>query len=137
MTVTFRPGMVLRYPYLWHWQDARGESEGRKDRPTTVAAAFIARDDRHYVLLLPVTTRMPDPVRIAVEVPATEKRRAGLDQAARQWILLDEYNIDPTASSYYLQGSSSLGQFSDAFMRPLLTRFKGLLPQAKRVSRLP
>ena len=135
MTAAFRPGMVLRHPYLWHWQDARGESEGRKDRPTTVAAAFVARDNRHYVLLLPVTTRLPDPGRVAVAVPAMEKRRAGLDQALQQWILLDEYNLDPTASSYYLQGGPPLGQFSDAFMRPLLTRFKSLLPQAKRVSR--
>lgn len=137
MKADFRPGMVLRYPYLWHWQDARGESEGRKDRPTTIAAAFIARDNRHYVLLLPVTTRQPDFRRIAIEIPATEKRRAGLDQNLQQWILLDEYNLDPTASSFYLQGSPPLGQFSDAFMRPLLTRFKGLLPQAKRISRHP
>ncbi|TYQ19151.1 UNVERIFIED_CONTAM: LOW QUALITY PROTEIN: hypothetical protein JM85_2336 [Acetobacter peroxydans] len=137
MSADFRPGMVLRYPYLWHWQDARGESEGRKDRPTTVAAAFIARDNRHYLLLLPVTTCLPDPSRTAVEVPATEKRRAGLDQNRQQWILLDEYNLDPIATSYYLHGSPLLGQFSDAFMRLLLTRFKGLLPQAKRISRFP
>lgn len=43
----------MRYPYLWHWQNARGESEGRKDRPTTVAAAFVARDNLNYLLLLP------------------------------------------------------------------------------------
>ncbi|MFT8953730.1 MAG: hypothetical protein ABF979_15850 [Gluconobacter sp.] len=63
MSIDFRPGMVLRYPYLWHWQDARGESEGRKDRPTTVAAAFVARDNQNYLLLLPVTTRLPAPNR--------------------------------------------------------------------------
>lgn len=137
MSIDFRPGMVLRYPYLWYWQDTRGESEGRKDRPTTVAAAFVARDNRNYLLLLPVTTRLPAPNRITVEVPATEKRRAGLDQSRQQWILLDEYNLDPTATSYYLQASPPLGQFSDAFMRLLLARFKTLLPQAKRISRYP
>lgn len=127
----------MRYPYLWHWQDIRGESEGRKDRPTTIAAAFIARDNRRYVLLLPVTTQPPAPERIAVEVPATEKKRAGLDLNRQQWILLDEYNLDPIATSYYLQGSPQLGQFSDAFMRLLLTHFKSLLPQAKRITRYP
>ncbi|WP_246856681.1 hypothetical protein [Acetobacter vaccinii] len=137
MKTDLRPGVVLRYPYLWHWQDIRGESEGRKDRPTTIAAAFIARDNRHYVLLLPVTTQPPAPERIAVEVPATEKKRAGLDLNRQQWILLDEYNLDPIATSYYLQGSPQLGQFSDAFMRLLLTHFKSLLPQAKRITRYP
>ena len=137
MSQTFRPGMVLRYPYLWHWQSGNGETEGRKDRPTAVAAVFIGRDDRQYVLLLPLTTKQPSATRIAVEVPTTEKKRAGLDQALRQWIVLDEYNLDPTASSYYLQQTSSIGQFSDAFMRPVLTQFRDLLPTARSISRCP
>ena len=29
-------GCVIRYPYLWAQQAARGETEGRKDRPTVV-----------------------------------------------------------------------------------------------------
>ncbi|MEN3168692.1 hypothetical protein [Gluconobacter sp. OJB] len=137
MSQTFRPGMVLRYPYLWHWQSENGETEGRKDRPTAVAAVFVGRDDRQYVLLLPLTTKQPSGPRIAVEVPATEKKRAGLDHELRQWILLDEYNLDPTATSYYLHHTSSLGQFSDAFMRPVLKQFRELLSTARRVSRYP
>lgn len=137
MSMPIRPGMVLRYPYLWHWQEQRGETEGRKDRPTAVAAIFIATDRQQYVLLLPLTTRQPEPGRTAVEVPATEKKRAGLDQALRQWVLLDEYNLDPVSKSYYLQAKPPVGQFSDAYMRPLLRQFRDLLPTARRVSRYP
>jgi hypothetical protein len=132
-----RPGTVLRYPYLWHWQDARGETEGRKERPTAVAVVFLARDGQEYVLLLPLTTREPDPARVAVEIPDTEKRRAGLDRALRQWLVLDEYNLDPLQASYYLRTDTVTGQFSEAFIRPVLTRFRSLLPQARRVSRYP
>ncbi|WP_342629131.1 hypothetical protein AAC691_04820 [Nguyenibacter vanlangensis] len=137
MSVGLRPGTVLRYPYLWHWQDARGETEGRKERPTAVAVVFLAREGQEYVLLLPLTTREPAAARVAVEIPDTEKRRAGLDRTLRQWLILDEYNLDPLQASYYLRGDTVTGQFSEAFIRPVLTRFRSLLPQARRVSRYP
>lgn len=65
----------MRYPYLWHWQDVRGESEGRKDRPTTVAAAFAARNNQNYLLLLPVTTRLPAPNRVAIDADFSHLRQ--------------------------------------------------------------
>jgi hypothetical protein len=135
MIVPLRPGAVLLYPYLWHWQEERGETEGRKDRPTAVILVVRAKDGLEYALLLPVTTKEPDHTRQAVEVPATEKRRAGLDYAARQWILLDEYNLDPVQGSYYLRPDAVTGYFSEAFVRPLLIRFRTLLPLANRVPR--
>jgi hypothetical protein len=137
VSAPLRPGMVLRYPYLWHWQDERGETEGRKDRPTAVAVVFLAGDGRDYVLLLPLTTREPATGRVTVEIPTTEKRRTGLDQALRQWLILDEYNLDPVRASYYLRKDAVTGQFSDAFMRPVLAQFRALLPRARRVSRHP
>jgi len=131
------PGAVLQYPYLWHWQNAQGETEGRKDRPVVVAVLFVGRDGADYVLLLPLTTQEPRAGREAMEVPATEKPRGALEQNRRQWLLLDEYNLDPVSGSYYLRQSAVTGQFSKAFMRTVLHRFRSLLPQAKRVMRHP
>jgi len=131
------PGTVLKYPYLWHWQDTRGETEGRKDRPVVVAVLFVGRDGLDYVLLLAITTQEPGAGRKAIEVPATEKARASLDKSRSQWILLDEYNLDPLKGSYYLRQSAVTGHFSKAFMGAVLHRFRGLLPQVKRVMRHP
>lgn len=135
MTEAPRPGSVLLYPYLWHWQDERGETEGRKERPTVVVLIVPAKDGLRYALLLPLTTKEPDSAREAIEVPVTEKRRAGLDRARRQWILLDEYNLDPLQNSLYLRHEAIVGHFSDAFLRPLLLRFRTLLPSPRRVTR--
>nr|WP_220572349.1 hypothetical protein [Gluconobacter oxydans] len=135
MVAAFEPGTVLQYPYLWHWQDAEGETEGRKDRPVAVAVLFVARDGQEYVLLL--TTREPARGREAVEIPATEKPRAALDQKRRQWLMLDDYNLDPVKGSYYLRQSAVTGQFSRAFMQTVLERFRSLFSHARRVARHP
>ncbi|MFT8523409.1 hypothetical protein [Gluconobacter oxydans] len=137
MVAAFEPGTVLQYPYLWHWQDAQGETEGRKDRPVAVAVLFVARDGQEYVLLLPLTTREPARGREAVEIPATEKPRAALDQKRRQWLMLDEYNLDPVKGSYYLRQSAVTGQFSRAFMQTVLERFRSLFSHARCVARHP
>jgi hypothetical protein len=71
-------GSVIRYPYLWEREASRGETEGRKDRPTVVVLRLTeGRSDR--LILLPVTTKPPTPGRVAVELPESERRRAGLD----------------------------------------------------------
>jgi len=137
MSGVIESGAVFQYPYLWHWQDARGETEGRKDRPVVVAVLFVGRDGLDYVLLLPITTQAPGAGRKAIEVPVTEKSRASLDKSRSQWILLDEYNLDPLKGSYYLRPSSVTGQFSKAFMTTVLGQFRRLLPQAKKVARYP
>ena len=83
-------GAVLRYPFLWVSQAARGETEGRKPRPTVVGF----RIDGNVLLLFSVTTLQSDASRISIEVPDMEKRRAGLDADRRCWIMLDEINED-------------------------------------------
>lgn len=39
MSREFLPGQIISYPYLWELQDERGETEGRKSRPTCVVVA--------------------------------------------------------------------------------------------------
>lgn len=104
-------GAVIRYPFLWGREAARGETEGRKPRPTVVGF----RLDGDLLLLFPITTRPPEPGRFAAEVPDTEKRRAGLDADRRMWIILDEMNTDSVSRSRYLEPDCEIGRFSRAF----------------------
>lgn len=102
-----------------------------------MAVLFVGRDGLDYVLLLPITTQASGAERKAIEVPATEKSRASRDKSRSQWLLLDEYNLDPLKGSYYLRPTSVTGQFSKAFMATALGQFRRLFPQACPVARYP
>lgn len=113
---------VIRYPYLWARQARAGETEGRKDRPVVVGVR-IARPDGDLVLFFPITSKEPEKSRFAAEIPAIEKRRAGLDVDQRLWLILDEFNTDLVGRSFYLEPGPPLGRFSKAFFLPLLRDF--------------
>ncbi|QND17057.1 hypothetical protein HB775_25340 (plasmid) [Rhizobium leguminosarum bv. trifolii] len=124
---------VIRYPYLWAREAGRGETEGRKERPVAVGVR-MPRPDGDLVLFFPVTTKQPEASRFAVELPAIEKRRAGLD-ADRRWIIFDEFNTDIVGNSFYLEPEPPTGSFSKAFFLPLLREFIRLRKSATEVSR--
>lgn len=113
---------VIRYPYLWARQAADGETERRKDRPVAVGVR-LARADGDLVLFFPITSKQPEPSRFAAEIPAIEKRRAGLDPDLHLWIILDEFNTDVIGRSFYLEPQPPIGRFSKAFFLPLLREF--------------
>ncbi|GGB11129.1 hypothetical protein GCM10011491_43830 [Brucella endophytica] len=113
---------VIRYPYLWARQARAGETEGRKDRPVAVGVR-TARPDGDLVLFFPITTKEPEASRFSAEIPAIEKRRAGLDTDRRLWIILDEFNTDLVGQSFYLEPEPPIGRFSKAFFLPLLRKF--------------
>lgn len=87
-----RPGLVIRYAYLWRREAAQGRDEGSKDRPCVVVLA-VTRDEQHgkTVWVSPVTHRRPDDPAVAVEIPARTKRRLGLD-SHQSWIIVSEVN---------------------------------------------
>ena len=91
---------VVRYPYLWAREARRGETEGRKERPVAVGVR-MPQPDGDLVLFFPITTKQPEASRFAAEVPAIEKRRAGLDTDRRLWIIFDEFNTDVVGRSFY------------------------------------
>jgi len=70
---------VIRYPYLWAREAEHGETEGRKNRPVAVGVR-LPRPDGDLVLFFPITTKQPEASRFAAEIPAMEKRRAGLNE---------------------------------------------------------
>lgn len=75
-----RPGLVIRYAYLWRSEHERGREEGTKDRPCAVVLA---------------TTRDGEATRVvvaAIEVSAAVKVRLGLDHE-RFCIVTSEVNV--------------------------------------------
>ncbi|MGT2465013.1 hypothetical protein ACVOMV_05855 [Mesorhizobium atlanticum] len=67
------------------------------------------------VLFFPITTKEPEKARFAVEIPAIERRRAGLDA--------DRRCGSSRRQSFYLEPEPPVGRFSKAFFLPLLREF--------------
>ena len=125
---------VIRYPYLWAREAHKGETEGRKERPVAVGVR-LPRPDGDLVLFFPISTKQPEPARFSAEIPAIEKRRAGLDTDLKLWIILDEFNTDRVGRSFYLEPDPPIGRFSKAFFLPLLRAFVARRKEFTEVSR--
>jgi hypothetical protein len=84
-------GLVIRYSFLWKDEYQRGQDEGVKDRPCAVILVTVNEEGERVVTVLPIThTPRSDPT-LAVEIPATVKRRLKLDDE-RSWVVLSEAN---------------------------------------------
>lgn len=86
-----RPGLVVRYSYLWQREHAASREEGVKDRPCAIIVAIDAEDGATAVYVLPITHALPDDPEDAVELPPATKARLGLD-SERSWIVVSEGN---------------------------------------------
>lgn len=77
-----RPGLVIRYSFLWSREARSGASEGRKDRPCAIVLA-VPRDafDDVRVAVVPVTHTPPEDPATAIPLPAAVKASLGLDAA--------------------------------------------------------
>ena len=126
---------VIRFPYLWANEAQRGETEGRKSRPVAVGVRMAKPEGDDVLLLFPITSKAPERGRFAVEIPETEKRRAGLDGDMRLWIILDEYNLDIVGRSFYLEPEPPLGRFSKAFFLPVMREFIARRSRTRGVNR--
>jgi hypothetical protein len=85
-----RPGLVVRYSYLWRREAGTGREEGVKDRPCAIVLA-VRRGEGELVYALPVTHTPPQDPNEAIEIPAAVKVNLGLD-ADRSWIVVTEAN---------------------------------------------
>jgi hypothetical protein len=113
-------GQVFDYHYLWKWQYDRGETEGRKKRPSCVVIVVTNQAGQHVMFIAPITSKAPDQGRTALEIPETEARRARLDSDLPLWVVLDELNADILETSYTLEERSPRGSFSPAFTDAIL-----------------
>ena len=76
-------------------QKNEGETEGRKSRPVCLVLRVpdVARKVTH-LFLLAISSKPPRPTQVAIEIPDTERRRAGLSRYPRAWITVSEFNYD-------------------------------------------
>lgn len=86
-----RPGLVIRYSYLWRREHAAGREEGVKDRPCAIIVALGDDEGGQIVYVLPITHTPPHDPEDAVELPLATKARLGLD-SVRSWIVVSEGN---------------------------------------------
>ena len=86
-----KPGLVIRYAYLWRNEAQRGRDEASKDRPCAVILASQKEGNATRVWVAPVTHTSPLRDTTAIEIPAATKQRLGLDQAP-SWIVTNELN---------------------------------------------
>lgn len=102
---------------------------GRDRRPEAPADLRRRRcpwgnDGLTHLALLGITTQPLQADRIALEVSDIERRRAGLSDLKRCWIVVDEYNYDVAERSCYIEpDEKALGRFSKAFMMRIAAAF--------------
>jgi hypothetical protein len=124
-----KPGLVVRYDYLWTREAAAGREQG-KDRPTCLVAAAEPAASPRFVVILPIThtppdSDTPDGETVGVEIPARVRAALGLDDAP-SWVIVREYNVQewrPNAGPAPLPGRP--GVLSYGFIPP------GLFAQVK------
>jgi hypothetical protein len=115
--------LVVRYDYLWTEEAAAGRDQG-KDRPACLVAASDAAANPRFVVLLPITHKVPSGETVGIEIPSEVRRSLGLDDA-RSWVIVSEHNVDewPNAGIHPVPGKR--GVFAYGFITP------GLFAQVK------
>ena len=118
-----KPGLVVRYDYLWTHEAATSRDQG-KTRPTCLIATTGPSVRPRYVVLLPITHTRPESDTVGIEIPARVSQALGLDDTPG-WVIVSEHNIDewPNAGLSPLPGQPDI--FSYGFIPP------GLFAQIK------
>lgn len=87
-----KPGLVIRYCYLWAREHAAGHVEGVKDRPCAMLLAAHDVQGDLRIIVHPITHARPSNSEASVEIPLATRRRLGLDND-QSWIVLGEVNM--------------------------------------------
>lgn len=111
-----RPGLIVRYDYLWTREAAHGRTQG-KDRPACLVAATDSAMRPRFVVLLPITHVPPDGDTVGIEIPARVKQALGLDEAP-SWVIVSEHNVDEWPNGGLSPLPSRPGVFAYGFMPP-------------------
>lgn len=118
-----KPGLVVRYDYLWAHEAGRGQDQG-KDRPTCLVVATDSVLRPRYVVLLPITHTPPSGDTIGIEIPAKVKQAIGLNDAP-SWVIVSEHNIDEWPNAGLSPVPGKAGAFAYGFIPPgLFARVK-------------
>ncbi len=107
-------GAIIQYPYVWAAQRDAGETEGHKPRPVCVVLRLPdPTKDIHHLVLLAITSQPPRTGQRALEIPDTERRRAGLMRYPRAWIVVSESNYDIAEPSWYVRAGCAAAWFTE------------------------
>lgn len=118
-----KPGLVVRYDYLWTHEAARGQDQG-KDRPACLVAASDSVLRPRYVVLLPITHTPPSGDTVGIEIPAKVKAAIGLDDTP-SWVIVSEHNVDEWPSGGVSPVPGKPSSFAYGFIPPgLFTQIK-------------
>jgi hypothetical protein len=136
------PGLIFRYGYLWLSELRSGRIDPSKERPACLLVRILEgeRYDLRLegglvaavgdVVILPITTRPPEPTQAAMEMTVDEKQACGLDKSVRSWVILSEFNVDtwphPDISLVVATGKLSYGIAPSG----LLKRFRRAFAEA-------
>lgn len=118
-----RPGLVIRYDYLWTREAAAGRVQG-KERPACLVAATDSSISPRFIVILPITHTRPNKDTVGIEIPAKVRAALGLDDT-KSWVIVSEHNVDewPNAGLAPIPGRSQ--DFAYGFVPP------GLFAQVK------
>jgi hypothetical protein len=135
------PGLIVRYGYLWLTEFRQQRTDPSKDRPACVVMQILDEQAPRLevvggdtpapgdVVILPITTRPPEPDALAIELTASEKRVCGLDAAIPSWLILSEFNVDtwPNADLALVPGTNRFdyGVAPPGLMSRISQRFVG------------
>jgi hypothetical protein len=111
-----KPGLVIRYDYLW-LREARAGREHGKDRPACLVAASDSGATPRFVVILPITHAPPDADTIAIEIPPKVRQAVGLDDAP-SWVIVSEHNVDEWPNAGLVPIPGRPGVFSYGFIPP-------------------
>ena len=130
-----KPGLIIRYDYLWGREAAAGRDQG-KDRPALVLATIDMPLRPRHVVLAPITHTPPSGSTVGIEIPAKVKRALGLDDS-QSWVVVSEHNVDewPNAGIMPLPGKP--GRFSYGFIPPgLFAQIKSKFLELARAAKI-
>ncbi len=113
-----KPGLVIRYDYLWR-REAEAGRRLSKDRPACLVAASDEAARPRFVVILPITHARPSGETVGVAIPPRVRQALGLDDEPC-WIIVSEHNVDewPTAGLQALPGRPRT--FAYGFIPPRL-----------------
>lgn len=87
-----KPGLVIRYGFLWSHEAAKGADESSKDRPCAIiVSAKRGPNGEIRTVLAPITHTPPSDSSTSYEIPADICRSLKLD-AGRHWLRFDQLN---------------------------------------------
>jgi hypothetical protein len=110
-----RPGLVIRYDYLWIEEAAHGRDQG-KDRPACIVAASDSGSAR-FVVILPITHTPPSGNTVGIAIPPKVRQAIGLDDAP-SWVVVSEHNVDEWPNGGLAPGPGRPGVFRYGFIPP-------------------